>query len=34
MKARRDGCTELQEAVMTGVKMVMCWYNMRSEPPA
>ena len=34
MKARKDGGMELQEAVMPGVKTVMCWYNMWSEPPA
>jgi hypothetical protein len=34
MKARKDGCTELQEAVMPGVKMVMRCYNTWSEPPA
>jgi hypothetical protein len=31
MKARKDGGTELQEAVMSGVKTVMRWYNMWSE---
>jgi hypothetical protein len=34
MKARKDGYTDLQEAVMPGVKTVMRWYNMWSEPPA
>jgi hypothetical protein len=32
-KERKDGGTELQETVMSGVKTVMCWYNIWSEPP-
>ena len=30
---RKDGGTELQETVMSGVKTGMCWYNILSEPP-
>jgi hypothetical protein len=29
-KTRKDGCTELQETVMPGVKTVIRWYNIMS----